>query len=111
MLVSALAAAKQGGRNINSPPGFAADANLTGHSLNAFGDSCPTKKWRPDVRWMFVKQQYRRTCNNMVKHIPADCPELTGNEKIKEEMERARAKKKAQRSKKSSAAAAATVEE
>ena len=47
----------------------------------------------------------------MVKHIPADCPELPGNEKIKEEMERARAKRKAFRSKKSSAIAAAAVEE
>ena len=41
----------------------------------------------------------------MVKHVPADCPELPGNEKIKEEMARIRAKKKSQRSKKSGAAA------
>ena len=47
----------------------------------------------------------------MVKHIPADCPELPGNEQIKEEMARARAKKKALRSNKSGAAAAAAVEE
>ena len=84
---------------------------MTGHSLNALGDSCPTKKWRPDGRWQFVKQQFCKTCNNMVKHIPADCPELLGNKKIKEEMERARAKRKAFRSKKSSTTAAAAVEE
>ena len=41
----------------------------------------------------------------MVKHIPADCPELSGNEKIKEEMAKIRAKKQSQRLKKSDAAA------
>ena len=110
-LVAALAAAKQGGRNINPPPGFAADANMTGHSLNALGDSCPTKKWRPDGRWNFVASQFCKTCNNMVKHVPADCPELPGNEKIKEEMARIRASKKARRGKKGGAAATAAAEE
>ena len=110
-LVAALAAAKQSGRNTNPPPGFAADANLTGHSLNSLGESCRTKKWRPDSRWQFLNQQFCKTCNNMVKHIPADCPELPGNKKIKEEMVRARAKRRVFRSKKSSAVAAATVEE
>ena len=99
------------GRNINPPPGFAADANLTGHSLNALGDSCPAKKWRPDGRWQFVTRQFCKTCNNMAKHIPVDCPELPGNEKIKEEMMKARTKRRALRSKKNSAVAAATVEE
>ena len=42
----------------------------------------------------------------MVKHVPADCPELPGNEKIKEEIARIRTKKKTQRSKKSGAAVA-----
>ena len=110
-LVAALAAAKQSGRNTNPPPGFAADAELTGHSLNSLGESCPTKKWRPDSLWQFLNQQFCKACNNMVKHIPADCPELPGNEKIKEEMVRARAKRRAFRSKKSSAVAAAAVEE
>ena len=104
-LVAALAAAKQGGRNVNPPPGFAADANMTGHSLNALGDSYPPKKWRPDGRWNFVTSQYCKTCNNMVKHVPADCPELPGSENIKEEMARIRAQKKSQRSKKSGATA------
>ena len=111
-LVAALAAAKQGGRAPNPPPGFTADANLTGHSLNSLGDSCPTKKWRPDGRWQFVTNQYCKTCNNMVKHVPADCPELLGNEKIKEEMAKYRARKRANHvAKKSGAAAAAALEE
>ena len=48
----------------------------------------------------------------MVKHIPSDCPELPGNEKIKEEMAKYKARKWANRAaKKSGAAAAAAVEE
>ena len=42
-LVEALAAAKRGGGTPGPPPGFAADANMTGHSLNSLGNSCPTK--------------------------------------------------------------------
>jgi hypothetical protein len=80
-LVAALAAAKQGGRNVNPPPGFAADANMTGHSLNALGDLCPTKKFCPNGRWQFVTKQFCKTYNNMVNHVPADCSELPGNEK------------------------------
>ena len=90
---------------VNPPPGFAADTNLTGHSLNSLGNSCLTKKWRPDGRWEFVTSQYCKTCNNMVKHIPADCPELPGNEKIKEEIAKIRAKKRSQHPKKIDAAA------
>ena len=41
----------------------------------------------------------------MVKHIPADCPELPGNEKIKEEIAKIRAKKRSQHPKKIDAAA------
>ena len=65
-LVSALAAAKQGGGVTTTPPGFAANANMTGHSLNGLGESCPTKKWRPDGRWQFINKQFCKTCNNMV---------------------------------------------
>ena len=103
-LVTALAAAKQGGRATNTPPGFAANANLTGHSINALGDSCPTKKYRQDSRWNFVSRQFCKTCNNMVAHIPTDCPELPGNEAIKEELVKYRANRKSR--KKNGAAAA-----
>ena len=73
---------------------------MTGHSLNALGDSCPTKKWKPDGRWQFVTKQFCKSCNNMVNHIPSDCPELPGNEKIKAEMQQLRARKQEQRRKK-----------
>ena len=65
-LVAALAAAKQGGRNVNPPPGFAADANMTGHSLNALGNSCPTKNFRPNSRWQLVTKQFCKTCNTLL---------------------------------------------
>ena len=110
-LVAALAAAKQGGRNVNPPPGFVADAHMTGHSLNGLGDPCPTQKFRPNGRWQFATKQFCKTCNLMVNHVPADRLELPGNEKIKEEMVKYRAKKLEQRTKKSGAAAAAAVDE
>ena len=99
-LVNALAATKQGGRNTNPPPGFAADANMTGHSLNALGVSCPTKKFNSNSRSNFVTKQFCKTCNNMVHHIPANCPELPGNEAIKKQMEEYKARQKARRQKK-----------
>ena len=47
----------------------------------------------------------------MVNLVPTDCPELPGNEKIKEEMAKFRAKKQEQRINKSGAAAASAAEE
>merc|ERR1711923_481888 len=83
-LVKALAAAKAAPTGaVKPPPGFAADANLTGHAQNSLGETCPTKKWKPDGRWQFVNRQYCKTCNNTVSHLPADCQELPGNEHIK----------------------------
>ena len=97
-LVKALAAAKATpSRTVKPPPGFAANANMTGHTTNALGDACPTKKWKPDGRWMFVTKQYCKTCNNMVNHILADCPELEGNEHIKAEMAAVKARKRGKR--------------
>ena len=108
-LVEALAAAKRGGGSTPAPPpGFAANANMTGHSLNSLGTSCPTKKWKPDGRWQFVTKQFCKTCHNMVHHIPSDCPELPGKEKIKEEMQQVRARKQEQRRKKRGETAAAS---
>ena len=49
-LVKALAAAKAApATGVRPPPGFT-NANLTGHAQNSLGESCPTKKWRPDGR-------------------------------------------------------------
>ena len=107
-LVAALELAQRQGKATPPPPGFQNDANMTGHALNSLGQSCPTKKWKPDGRWMFVTRQYCKTCNNMVMHVPPDCPELPGNENIKAEMEQIRAKKQAQRRKKQNEASEGT---
>ena len=96
--MSALAAAKAApATSVRPPPGFT-NANLPGHAQNSLGETCPTKKWRPDGRWQFVNKQYCSTCNKVVNHIPKDCPELPGNEDIKAEMEARYAKKRAKRS-------------
>ena len=93
-LVKALTAAKAAPPTAGRPPpGFAADANLTGHAQNSLGETCPTKKWKPDGRWNFVNLQYCKTCNNMVYHLPADCKELPGNEHIKAEIAASRRKR------------------
>ena len=59
--------------------------------------SAKLKKWTPDGRWQFVNHQYCKTCNNIVKHVPDDCPLKPGNEAINAEMEAKRVRRKGKR--------------
>ena len=68
---------------------------MTGHHTNSTGNSCPTKKWQTDGRCQFVSKQFCKNFDNMVNHIPGECPQLPGNEAIKAEMEKHRANRKA----------------
>jgi len=76
-------------------PALPTAPDMTGMHTNSNGDSCPSKKWSAEGRWNFVEKQFCKNCNNMVNHVPANCPQLPGNEHIKLEMERYRAKRTA----------------
>ena len=110
ILVAALASKTTGTPPARTPLGLAppTSPDMTGHHTNASGNSCPTRKYSADGRWNFVTKQFCQKCNNMVSHVPANCPQLPGNEHIKVEMERYRAKRAARVAARAAARAAGT---
>ena len=108
---STLAAALANKSNIappaRTPPGFGSPtAENTGHHTNRSGNSCPTRRYEDSGRWCFVTKQYCQKCNNMVTHIPENCPKLPGNEHIAVQMEKYRKERAARNLARKLAAAA-----